>query len=547
MQKKQKPVIKKPTAKLQKSATGISGFDDITLGGLPQGRTSLVCGEAGSGKTLFAMEFLVHGATEFNEPGVFVAFEEKTEELATNVASLGFDLNKLMAQNKVRVDHIHIERREIEETGEYDLEGLFIRLNHAIDSIGAKRVVLDTVENLFSSLSDKTILRAELRRLFHWLKEKKITALITGEKGDGTLTREGLEEYVSDCVIFLDHRINNQISTRRLRIIKYRGSVHGTNEYPFLIDSDGISVMPVTSLKLESKVSTQRVSSGIPTLDEMLSGKGFYRGSSILVSGTAGTGKTSIAAHFVDAACKRKERCLFFAFEESPDQIKRNMRSIGLNLDVHEKNGTLKFQSSRPTMYGLEMHLVQMIKSIHDFKPKTVVVDPATNLTSVGNVSEVQSILTRLLDYLQLHGITVMFTGLVLNTAIGAQTDETLSSLVDCWIQLRDIEMYGERNKGLYIMKSRGMFHSNQVREFIISGKGAYLENVYLGAQGVLTGSARQAHKLQAASEIILQKRFGNMDEKQLEQKRKEATEKTRQEMIRYRERGKSTQFKKKR
>jgi circadian clock protein KaiC len=520
--------------KLQKSPTGISGFDEITFGGLPLARPTLVCGEAGSGKTLFAMEFLVHGALDFNEPGVFVAFEEKAADLALNVASLGFDLEDLVNRNKIRIDHVHIERSEIEETGDYDLEGLFIRLNNAIDSIGAKRVVLDTVENLFSGLNNQAILRAELRRLFQWLKDKKVTAIITGEKGEGSLTREGLEEYVSDCVIYLDHRIENQISTRRLRIIKYRGSLHGTNEYPFLIDNDGISVLPVTSLRLESKVSSERISSGIPTLDAMLSGKGFFRGGSILISGTAGTGKTSIAASFANATCSRNERCLYFAFEESSDQIKRNMRSIGMKLDRHEKKGLLKFQASRPTMFGLEMHLVLITKIIKDFKPRSVVIDPITNLATVGTISEVQSILTRLLDFMQVQGITALFTGLNINTVQGVQSDETISSLVDCWIQLRDIEMNGERNKGLYIMKSRGMYHSNQVREFIISDKGVYLEDVYLGQDSILTGSARQAHKLQLQTEKFLKTNSRGDNNK----KKDELSEQNRVEMIRYRTNG---------
>jgi len=393
---------------MPKTLTGINGLDEITEGGLPKGRPTLICGDAGSGKTIFSIEFIVKGAMNYNEPGVFIAFEEKSEELAVNVASLGFDLNKLIAEKKIKIDHVHIDRSEIEETGEYDLEGLFIRLGYAIDSIGAKRVVLDTIENLFAGLSNHGILRAELRRLFTWLKDKGVTAIITGEKGEGKLTRQGLEEYVSDCVILLDHRIENQISTRRLRIIKYRGSVHGTNEYPFLIDKDGISVLPITSLKLSNEVSTERVSSGIPSLDELLGGKGFFKGSSVLVSGTAGSGKTSIASNFANACCNRKERCLFFAFEESPEQIIRNMKSINLDLQKHVKSGLLKFYASRPTLYGLEMHLVVFYKLIREFKPKTVILDPITNLVTVGDPSQVKSILIRLIDFLQKEQITVI-------------------------------------------------------------------------------------------------------------------------------------------
>lgn len=490
---------------LPKTPTGITGLDEITGGGLPNGRSTLICGEAGCGKTLMSLEFIVRGATEFNEPGVFMAFEEKADELASNVASLGFDLNKLQDDKKLRLDHVHIDRSEIEETGEYDLEGLFIRLGFAIDSIGAKRVVLDTLENLFSGLSNQIILRAELRRLFTFLKEKGVTAIITGEKGDGSsLTRQGLEEYVSDCVILLDHRVVNQISTRRLRVVKYRGTQHGTNEYPFLIDEDGISVLPVTSLGLEKEVSSKRISSGIPSLDSMFGGKGFFQGSSILVSGTAGTGKTSIAACFANEVCNNKKKCLYFAFEESPKQILRNMKSINLDLQKHIDNGLLEFHASRPTLYGLEMHLVAIYKIIKRFKPAAVILDPITNLITVGSVSEVKSMLIRLIDFLQDEQITVMFTALSLNTVVSEQTDEGVSSLVDTWLLVRDIESNGERNRGLYIMKSRGMSHSNQVREFTITDKGLSLVDVYLGPDGVLTGSAREAQKLKEKTGVAL-------------------------------------------
>eukprot|EP01118_Nematostelium_gracile_P008240 TRINITY_DN2730_c0_g2_i7.p1 TRINITY_DN2730_c0_g2~~TRINITY_DN2730_c0_g2_i7.p1 ORF type:complete len:546 (-),score=54.71 TRINITY_DN2730_c0_g2_i7:28-1665(-) len=490
---------------LQKSPTGISGLDEITRGGLPLGRPTLLCGSAGCGKTLMSIEFIVRGALEFNEPGVFMAFEEKADELATNVASLGFDLNTLVADKKIRIDHVHIERSEIEETGEYDLDGLFIRLGYAIDSIGAKRVVLDTIENLFSGLTNQNILRAELRRLFGWLKEKGVTAIITGERGENSLTRQGLEEYVSDCVILLDHRISNQISTRLLRIVKYRGSMHGTNEYPFLIDEDGISVLPITSLALNLEVSTKRITSGIESLDKMLGGEGFYQGSSILVSGTAGTGKTSLAASFVDANCRNGKRCLYFGFEESPSQIQRNMRSIGLDLSAHVESGLLEFHSSRPTLFGLEMHLVAIHKRIKKYQPDIVVLDPITNLITVGSVSEVKAMLIRLVDFLQNEGITVLFTALALNNTINEQTDEGISSLVDSWLLIRDIEFNGERNRGMYVMKSRGIGHSNQVREFIITTAGLDLVDVYLGPEGVLTGSAREAHIVREETGVALQ------------------------------------------
>lgn len=465
----------------------------------------LICGSPGCGKTLMSVEFIVRGAMQFDEPGVFMAFEEKADELAVNTFSPGFDLEKLVQEKKIKIDYVHIDRSEIDETGEYDLDGLFIRLGHAIDSIGARRVVLDTVENLFSGLTNEGIIRAELRRLFQWLKNKGVTAIITGESGKDTLTRQGLEEYVSDCVIQLDHRVKHQISTRLLRVVKYRGSLHGTNEYPFLIDSDGISVVPVTSLGSAGIASSERVSTGILSLDEMLDGKGFYRGSSILISGTAGIGKTSLATTFVSGACARGERCIYFSFEESASQILRNTRSIGLDLEQYVRSGHLEIYASRPTLYGLEMHLAEIHKQIRTFKPDTVVVDPITNLITIGSISEVKSMLIRLISFLQQEQVTVMFTALALNNIVQEQTDETISSLVDAWLLVKDIESNGERNRGMDIMKSRGMKHSNQVRQFIITDHGLELIDVYLGPGCVLTGSAREDQMLQEhAGEVSL-------------------------------------------
>ncbi len=506
---------------LGKTPTGISGLDEITGGGIPKGRPTLVCGAAGCGKTLMCAEFIVKGATLFGEPGVFLTFEEKVKELEINVASLGFDLTKLQKQKLLKIDYVHVDRSEIDETGEYDLEGLFVRLNYAIDSIGAKRVVLDTLENLFAGLDNALVLRTELRRLFTWLKEKGVTCMITAEKGEGALTRQGLEEYVSDCVILLDNRIENKISTRLLRIIKYRGSLHGTNEYPFLIDEDGISVLPVTSLLLNHEVSSERVSTGILALDKMLGGKGFYRGSSILISGTAGTGKTSLAAYFAYETCRRNERCIYFAFEESPKQIVRNIQSIGVNLDQFLKKGLLQIHASRPTLHGLELHLVEIHKKVKQFKPSTVILDPITNLITVGSVSEVKSILIRLIDFLQAENITVVFTALSLNTIVNEQTDEGVSSLVDSWLLVRDIENNGERNRGMYVMKSRGMRHSNQVREFIITDNGLDLVDVYLGADGVLTGSAREAQQLNLETGEVLREHAAGRKDKEIQRKRK--------------------------
>ncbi|MDP1994781.1 MAG: circadian clock protein KaiC [Ignavibacteria bacterium] len=488
MKKKETQVQRKV---LPKSPTSIQGFDEITGGGLPKGRPTLVCGGAGCGKTLFAMEFLVRGATIYKEPGVFISFEETAKELTANVASLGFDLDKLVEQKKIWLEHIDVERGEIEQTGEYDLKGLFVRIHSAIENIGAKRVVLDTIESLFTVLPNDTIVRTELRRLFGWLKRKGVTAIITGERGDNTLTRQGLEEYVSDCVILLDHRVTEQSSIRRLRIVKYRGSTHGTNEYPFLIDEEGFSVLPVTSLGLDYYSSFERISTGIPRLDTMLSGKGYYRGSTVLVSGTAGTGKTSIAAQFVEAACIRGERVLFFTFEESPNQIVRNMSSIGLNLEPWMHKGLLKFHATRPTLYGLENHLTTSIKLIKKFEPSIVILDPINAFVMGENQTEVNTMLVRLVDFLKMKRITAFFTSLANAETNMESTDVYISSLIDTWLLLRDIEIGGERNRGLYVLKSRGMAHSNQIREFKLTDNGIELLDVYVGPEGVLTGSAR--------------------------------------------------------
>ena len=507
------------TPALEKAPTGIKGLDEIVNGGLPKGRVSLVCGGPGCGKTLLATEFLVHGALDYGEPGIFMAFEETAEELAKNVASLGIDLNDLVERKQMLVDYVYIERSEIEETGVYDLEGLFVRLAYAIDSIGAKRVVLDTIETLFAGFSDDGILRSELRRLFRWLKEQGITAVVTGERGEGTLTRYGLEEYVSDCVILLDNRIRDQISTRRLRIVKYRGSEHGMDEYPFLIDRHGIWVMPLSSAGLNYKVSSERMSSGIPRLDDMLGGKGYYRGSTVMVSGTAGSGKTSIAACLVDAACRRGERCLVFAFEESPNQILRNMRSIGLDLDQWVKKGLLELHAARPSMYGIESHLLLMQKTIEGFHPSVVVVDPITNLLDIATKMEIRSMLMRLIDYLKLRQITALLTSLTGGGQNETTTQSDISSLIDTWLLVRNLESNGERNRGLYVLKSRGMAHSSQVREFHMSDKGVQLLDVYVSPEGVLTGSARQAHV--ALDQVAEVQREQEIERKQRDLERK--------------------------
>lgn len=476
-----------PVHDLAKTPTGIRGLDEITRGGLPTGRPTLLCGGPGSGKTLLALTFLVNGAVQFDEPGVLLTFEENGDEIANDVASLGFDLPALIGAGKLSVDYVRVERSEIEETGEYDLEGLFVRLNYAIQSTGAKRVVLDTIESLFAGLSNDGILRAELRRLFRWLKDQGVTAVITGERGDGLLTRQGLEEYVSDAVILLDHRVQDQVSTRRLRVVKYRGSYHGTNEYPFLIGAAGISVLPVSSLALQHDAPMDRVSTGVDCLDEMLGGKGYFRGSTILISGTAGTGKTSLAAHFLDAACRRGERCLCFLFEESPQQLLRNMRSIGIDLEPWVAAGLLQFHADRPSRYGLETHLVTMHTVVADFRPTVTVIDPVTNLMTVGTYADVQAMLTRLIDHLKTENITALLTSLTPGRTDIERTETTISSLMDTWILMANDAVAGEYRRGLYVLKSRGMAHSNEIREFVLTDHGLQMVDAADAERGTET------------------------------------------------------------
>lgn len=508
---------------ISKSPTGIDGFDDLTLGGVPTGRPTLVCGSAGCGKTLFATTFLVQGVREYSEPGVFVSFEERPGDIVSNVASLGFALDKLVEDGRIVFEHIALERSELEEAGDYDLEGLFLRLESAIDSIGAKRVVLDTIESLFSVFSNEAILRAEIRRLFDWLKDKGMTTVITAERGDGSLTRQGLEEYVSDCVILLDHRVQNQVSTRRLRIVKYRGTAHGTNEYPFLIDEDGFSVLPISSLGLDHKVFEDRISSGIADLDDMLAGGGFHRASSILISGVAGSGKSAIAASFADAACAAGGRALYFSFEESADQSVRNMKSIGTDIGRWIKSDKLRFFATRPTFYSLEMHLAVMLREIARFDPNLVVLDPISSFLESGDLMEIQSMLLRVVDFIKSRGVTAVFTHLMHGQDGRVETDAGLSSLMDAWILLLNREVNGEFNRELYLLKARGLSHSNQVREFIMSDEGLKLAPPYLGESGALTGSARKNEEAKSRRAEVRRKADVWRVQQQIEQKRRRA------------------------
>lgn len=508
---------------ISKSPTGIIGFDKLTLGGVPTGRPTLVCGTAGCGKTLFASTFLLNGAREYDKPGVFVTFEERPSDIISNVKSLGFDVEQLVDEGKIYLEHISIDPAELEEIGDYDLEGLFLRLELAIDQIGAKRIVLDTIESLFSAFTNPAILRAEIRRLFDWLKDNGLTTIITGERGYGSLTRQGLEEYVSDCVILLDYRVQNQISTRRLHIVKYRGTAHGTNEVPFLIDEDGFSVLPISSLGLNHRVSEERISTGVADLDAMLKGGGFHRGKSILLSGVAGSGKSSLSASFADAACKRGEKALYFSFDESRDQTVRNMRSIGTNLQGHIDSGLLRYVAARPTFYSLEMHLEVMLREIPRFNPDIVILDPISAFMGSGETLEVQSMLLRMVDFLKSKGTTAVFTHLMHSQVGTVETDAGLSSLMDAWILLLNREIGGEFNRELYLLKARGMAHSNQVREFVMSDTGISLIPPYIGDGRALTGSMRQSDEAKVRRAEVERKAEVARKAEQLSHRRRKA------------------------
>jgi circadian clock protein KaiC len=486
---------------LPRASTGIRGLDELTKGGIPRGCATLVCGPAGSGKTVLALEFITRGAAVLNEPGVYVSFEETKDKIERNISSLGIEPKKLIRQNKLYIDYIDSRQGNNAEVGEFELTGLFIRLERAINKVKAKRVVIDGSEALFGSFANQHIIRREFARLFQWLDSKGVTSLVTGEKGEGTLTRHGLEEYLADCVLYLDHRVHDQLSTRRLRVIKYRGAPHSADEFPFLIDENGICVLPLTSLGLNHPAINERISTGIKSLDLLFGGKGFFRGSSVLVSGTAGTGKSSIAATFVNAGCARGESSLYFAFEESKEQICRNMKSIGLNLDRWVRKGLLHFETFRPTIYGLESHLANIERIVKKHRPKVAVIDPITNFTSLGSTSEVKNMLMRLIDYLKTFQITSLFTSLTDGGAPVEQSSVGVSSLIDTWLLVRDLEMAGERNRGLYILKSRGMAHSNQIREFVITDNGLDLIPVYVGTDGsVYIGAARAAKESEEAA-----------------------------------------------
>jgi len=476
------PLKKKSALKLnhmEKCATGIIGFDQVTEGGLPKNRTTLISGGAGSGKTLLGLDFLIRGATDYNEPGVYMSFEETAEELFQDVASLNMNLSGLVSRKKIKIEHVILERKDVLENN-FNLEGVFVRLENAIDSVGAKRVVLDSIESPFAGIMDPGILRIEIKRLFRWLKDKKVTAIVTGEPGEGSYTRHGMEEYISDCIILLDNRVKDQIAIRRMRVIKYRGSNHGANEYPFVIDREGLSVIPITSAGLDQPGTNKKVSTGIPSLDKMFKGgkPGFTRGSTVLASGTAGTGKTSLAAAFAVESCKRGEKCLFLSYEESAGQLIQNMSSIGIHLELWVKKGLLKIESTRPSFFGLEMHLLELYKSIETFKPKAVVIDPLTSLIGEGDEREIMSMITRMIDLLKSRGITTFFTSLVSSSAQNDTSGEIgVSSLIDTWIVVRELEEDSgrKRTRGLFIVKSRGTGHESDVHKLILSDDGIAL------------------------------------------------------------------------
>jgi len=504
--------------RLLKVPTGIGGLDEITEGGLPRGRPTLIAGASGTGKTLLAMQFLVNRASIYGEPGVFVTFEESVPDMITNFASFGWDLDKLIEQRKLAIECVSVSDVPITETGAYSLDGLLIRLDNAISSVEARHIVMDPMQMLYTQLSDVPLLRGELLRLLQWLKSKEVTAIVTSERQEG-VSSQSLESYASDCVILLGNRIRDTVATRHLRVAKYRGSRHATDEFPFYIGERGLSVLPVTSVLPDYGASSERITTGIERLDTLLDGGGYYRHSSILVSGDAGTGKTSLAAHFARATCERGERCLYLAFEEAKDQVIRNMRSIGTDLECHVKTGLLNFRTMRPTMYGLETHLVVMEKLVDEFKPAVIIVDPVSNLSDIGTLRETKSMLARFVDFLKARQVTALFTCL---RQSGGETEIGVSSVMDVWISLRMVESDGEQNRLLHVIKARGMAHSRQVREFVLSEKGVQLLDVYVGPSGVLTGSARVAQENRESAEKLERQREFKRQQSEMKRKKLE-------------------------
>lgn len=488
---------------VDKAPTGVRGFDVITGGGVPRGRATLVTGASGTGKTLFGVEFLVRGAVEHGEPGVLISFEETADDIAANVAGLGFDIPALRAQGLLAVDAFVSDGTQEVTAGPFDLDGLFLRLDAAVASVGARRLVIDTIESLFGRLHDEVALRGELVRLFHWIKARGLTAVITGEQGQGgRLTRFGIEEYVSDCVIVLDTRLHDDVSTRRLRVAKYRGSTHGTNQYPFVITERGFAVLPLTAMGLTYDAPDDRISSGVPALDEMLGG-GILRASTVLVSGSAGTGKTTIAAQAVEAACERGERALFVTFEESPAQLMRNMRSVGIDLQRWIDAGRLRIEAERSTAMGLEEHLVALDRYIEEAQPTVVALDALGSLGRVGTGTAVTATVARQVDAMKSRGITSVLTVLA-GEGEGEAASLAVSSLTDTWLLLRNVERDGERNRLLFVIKSRGTAHSNKVREFLLTESGAQLVDVFVDDDGeVLTGSRRERAIAEAQTDRV--------------------------------------------
>ncbi|WP_240236172.1 circadian clock protein KaiC [Nocardioides sp. CFH 31398] len=505
---------------LEKAATGIEGFDDITFGGLPRARATIVTGAAGSGKSMFGVEFLAQGARAYGEPGVLLSFEETADELVANAASIGVDLRAMADEGTLVVDSAAGDLDDLVQSGAFDLEGLLLRLAAAIDAVGARRVVLDTVETLFSTLPDETTVRREFARLLRWLKERDLTVVVTAERGQqGRLTRHGIEEYVSDCVVVLDHRVEDEVATRRMRVAKYRGSPHGTNEFPFLISGRGLVVMPLHHDEL-TEVSEERVSLGIPELDTMVGG-GVFRGSTIMISGSAGTGKTSIAACAADAACRRGEKALFLSFEEPSGQVVRNMRSIGLDLQHWIDKGLLVVQHMRPAITGLEAHLASLHMILDEHPAEVVVLDAVASLSRGVASYASASAVARDIAMLRLRGATTVLTALA-GTHDDPHTDVSASSLVDAWLLVRNVENDGERNRLLMTIKNRGSFHSNQVREFLLTDDGPRLVDVFVGPDGVLTGSAREQQEARDASTEDARRRDQERRRASIERRREE-------------------------
>ena len=488
-------------------STGVKGLDDVLGGGIPQGHAMLLVGKPGTGKSILSMEYLLHGIELHKENGVYISFEESEKQIISNAASFGWKFEEMVKKNKLAISYIDMQPEQMRTVGDYDLSALILRVKGAIKKVNARRVVIDGINNLLSTFDDERIIRSDLLRLIREIKEVNATIFITGERGHDSWSKMGFEEYLADGLMHLDNRTDGNYQTREIQVVKCRGINHYTGKSPFIINSEGMSIRPLITADFDYKVLKSRVSTGIADIDNMLGGKGLYRGSTVYITGPSGAGKTSISSSFANGACSRGERALFLAFEESSDQIIRNMKSIGLSLDKWVNEKLLYFYTARATTNSLEGHLDNIMTMVREVEPTCVVLDPISAFRPIANENETKLMLIRLNDYLRARKITTVFTALSSDGEYSEHADVQLSSIADTWIVVRIMDYKGERNNVMQLMKSRGMSHSRQMKEMYFTGNGLKLQNVYQGPEGVLTGAARigqeKYEKLKEARNVI--------------------------------------------